>query len=765
MEQSAVQQYNALHGRESSRDAINGIIAIASEQEQDFVVSSLTNVLRQHPGVENFRISIDKPAIEKMPASLLGCIDFENDTDDTIEGLGKAVSPDQIYKMITDRVVEAMDKVKKSDYVKGWKVGSGKSKAVSGYLIPYNFVSKKMYRGINRVMLIGFMPISNPFFLTFKQVTELGGFVRHGATGYPVIYFTRLYIFEKDNLKFSSYDKSKFIAWLEENRSKISLFKSGFSAAGIAEQSAMPIIKYYKVFNGADITGIDFDLENFKHGYVEAEKPAEDNNRIEVAEIIIENYPKPQPPVHFGGDKAAYYPGGDYIRMPKFLDFHTVQDYYRTLFHELAHSTGHGSRLNRELSMVRKKYAFEELIAEFAATFLSAEAGIIWHNNKNHTAYLKGWNEALAIAKTDTRFLMRAATQAQKAADFVLQYDKEGYPAYYRELKLKIGTDEKPKARTDKKSEVKDKAKPANPTAKRDRRKLSKSQQLSLALNGAKNTKKARASKKGLNGCDAPVPADEVVNNIPVNEPEHVTQPTPAPVKKNPLVMSSDELMSMEFESLKMDGPWANFMQEPAKNMKIAIWGKPKNGKTSGAAQLANYLTKFGNVLYNFVDQGFNKSTQDIWRNSGMEANPRAFATKADTIEDLKKLCALGSYQFVFVDMINDYIHKTRIKPDEFKEQFIKAFPNISFILVFEVTKSGNFKGDQGWTHIVDAICTVEDFLMENRGRYGVGHFVVWEEGFKKFNPKKYAEICEEIEPNAQEHTPKAETELKFTVI
>jgi hypothetical protein len=201
--------------------------------------------------------------------------------------------------------------------------------------------------------------------------------------------------------------------------------------------------------------------------------------------------------------------------------------------------------------------------------------------------------------------------------------------------------------------------------------------------------------------------------------------------------------MQMQFDSLPINEEWQELMQHPAANLKIAIWGKPKNGKTSASLQMANYFTNFGNVLYNFADQGFHKSTQDLWINSGLADNSNAFPDDSDTIEALEREIATGKYKFVFIDMISDYIRLEKIKPEDFKKRFIKKYPNVSFILIFEVTKSGDFKGDQGWTHLVDAIMTVEDFLIENRGRYGMGERVVWEEGFKKFNPKKYQEYLE----------------------
>ena len=229
-----------------------------------------------------------------------------------------------------------------------------------------------------------------------------------------------------------------------------------------------------------------------------------------------------------------------------------------------------------------------------------------------------------------------------------------------------------------------------------------------------------------------------------------VRQNISEPIEK-PQPKTGNKLMEMQFDSLTMDEGWEDLIQDPAKNMKIAIWGKPKNGKTSGALQLANYLTKFGSVIYNFVDQGFNKSTQTLWIDSGLAEKPNATPSDITSSKDLEKELKTGNYTFCFIDMISDWIRTEKMKPEEFKERFMRQFPNVSFILIFEVTKGGDFKGDQGWTHLVDAIMTVEDFLIENRGRYGMGEKIVWEEGFKKFNPKKYAEYMENREPEESE--------------
>lgn len=205
--------------------------------------------------------------------------------------------------------------------------------------------------------------------------------------------------------------------------------------------------------------------------------------------------------------------------------------------------------------------------------------------------------------------------------------------------------------------------------------------------------------------------------------------------------MTSKELMSLQFDTLTFDNGWQNFLQNPARNMKIGISGEPKNGKTAGACQFAAYLTKFGKVLYNFADQGYNKNTLDLWALAGLDNNPNAEASNFKTLEDLDAVCDSGEFQFIFIDLINGYIDRTKIKPHEFEDRYLKKYPNISFILMFEVTKQGKFKGDQKWMHLVDAIIEVKDYLMESRGRYGNGYHIVWEKEFKKLNPKKYNEL------------------------
>src|SRR4030095_16427188 len=127
-----------------------------------------------------------------------------------------------------------------------------------------------------------------------------------------------------------------------------------------------------------------------------------------------------------GLDRAFYSPSGDFVGMPSAEQFRTGEDYYSVLFHELTHSTGHESRLNRKgvsgsdgewSAFGSQSYSKEELVAEMGAAFLCGQAGIAERTLDNSAAYVAAWLQRL---KDDRRLVVHAAAQAQKAADYVL---------------------------------------------------------------------------------------------------------------------------------------------------------------------------------------------------------------------------------------------------------------------------------------------------------------------------------------------------------
>ncbi|WP_454975697.1 zincin-like metallopeptidase domain-containing protein [Capnocytophaga bilenii] len=353
--------------------------------------------------------------------------------DDEPQGLGKPVPAADIYKMVTDKVISMFKDAKASDYHRAWKDDA--------FFIPLNYDSKKPYRGVNRLLLeenIGIIG-SNPYFLTFKQIKKHGGKLKKGSKGYEVIYYTFIYsVPAAPNRKaFKTTEIADVIAHLQKYNLPDSVVKR------------VPLLRYYRVFNGKDVEGIDFKLQEVKIGRAVPDSASEN----EAAQLIVENYPNP-PAIKHGGNKAYYERIQDLVRMPKVEQFDSVNDYYRTLFHELTHSTRHENRLNREKISFRfgdTGYAKEELVAEFGAVFLSAWAGILWYNNKNHAAYLKGWNNVIEEAENDSKFIMRAAAAAQKATDYILNLDANGQPAFLSQY-------EKPKKKEEPKS-------PTPPTA------------------------------------------------------------------------------------------------------------------------------------------------------------------------------------------------------------------------------------------------------------------------------------------------------------
>ncbi|WP_020402799.1 zincin-like metallopeptidase domain-containing protein [Gracilimonas tropica] len=376
----------------------------------------------------------------------------------------KAPSPDELYETITEQILELMESGKELPWQKPWN-----SKRNFPHSLPTNFISKKAYRGINRLLLMFTRIVKNdegkkvrvlggfdhPYYLTTKQIDTLGGRIKEGAVGQYAFYFNVLYAYDQEDpeLDYSTTDENKFIKWAEQNWNQISIDEiSGSTPKEFAEKHTYPLLRYYNIFNGSDIEGIDF-------GELPAPKELPESERIKTGELIVENYPNP-PEIEFGGDQPAYYPKQDKIKMTEFKQFKDGQKYYSVFFHELSHSTGHSSRLDRgNDTRVRdgsdedkKAYKFEELVAEMSAAFLCAEAGILFHTREMTAAYLKGYKNALAeYMEDDDRFFFRATSRAQAATDYILDRDENGVPAYRKDLNIEKAETE---AETESKSET-----------------------------------------------------------------------------------------------------------------------------------------------------------------------------------------------------------------------------------------------------------------------------------------------------------------------
>jgi len=287
-----------------------------------------------------------------------------------------------VYQMVTDKIIALLEKG-----VNPWK------QTWTGYGLAKNYATGNPYRGINLLLMTNTEhPI--PYFMSFRQVKAKGGAIKKGAKAEQVVFFKKFYKDADGN----SIAPDKVAA---------------VKAAGTKVKSGA-YIKYSNVFNIADIEGIDFDLTEIE---------LTDNEQIDKCEQLIKTMPNPPAFESVNANKACYSPTLDSINMPTIQQFTCSEEYYCTLFHELTHSTGHESRLNREgitniQLMGSSSYSVEELIAEMGAAFLCAKVGIDQTEvTENSAAYLAGW---LKVLKKDKRFLFKAATQAQKAADYIL---------------------------------------------------------------------------------------------------------------------------------------------------------------------------------------------------------------------------------------------------------------------------------------------------------------------------------------------------------
>jgi antirestriction protein ArdC len=123
-----------------------------------------------------------------------------------------------------------------------------------------------------------------------------------------------------------------------------------------------------------------------------------------------------------GGERAFYDPRHDFVQVPPPQAYFEPINWHRTALHEIGHASGHSSRLNRDMSgsFGSKKYAFEELIAEISAAYLCALLNIT--PTVRHADYIGSW---LDVLREDNRAIVRAASAASKAADYILAFQSE----------------------------------------------------------------------------------------------------------------------------------------------------------------------------------------------------------------------------------------------------------------------------------------------------------------------------------------------------
>jgi antirestriction protein ArdC len=247
--------------------------------------------------------------------------------------------------------------------------------------VPCNAATGRAYNGVN-VLLLWVANQKHGWksmrFVTFRQAQQLGGSVRGGQKSTGVVFMKKLKIEDKDHP---------------------------------GETKEIPLLRGYRVFNIDQSDGLPESVVT-----PAAKKPRNKDTRADYqdADAFLTST---RADIREGAGDPAYCSAGDYITLPRFVDFDNGDAFFAAAFHECGHWTGHKSRLNRDLKSRfgdLHAYCAEELVAELCAAFLCAEFSTV--GDLRHAGYIGHW---IKLLKHDARAFFTAANKAQQAADYL----------------------------------------------------------------------------------------------------------------------------------------------------------------------------------------------------------------------------------------------------------------------------------------------------------------------------------------------------------
>ena len=274
-----------------------------------------------------------------------------------------------VYQMVTDRIIAELEKGS-IPWKRPWTgVNTG----------AYNRISNKPYSLLNQILLG-----RDGEWATFKQWTDLGGHIRKG-------------------------EKSSFVVFW-----KIQPYED-INADGEKVVKQIPLLRYYNVFHISQVDGVE----------PKSKPELKEVEPIEAVETIKESYKEREhiQIIETVTNKAFYSPALDYINVPCKEQYQNANEFYSTLFHEMVHSTGHKTRLDRfandeMVAFGSESYSKEELVAELGSAMLLNQIGIETPQTfKNSAAYIQNW---LQVLRNDNKFIVSAASKAEKAVNFIL---------------------------------------------------------------------------------------------------------------------------------------------------------------------------------------------------------------------------------------------------------------------------------------------------------------------------------------------------------
>ena len=289
-----------------------------------------------------------------------------------------------VAQVITDLILEKIA-AGTAPWLKPWSATSTRPLRYNG--IPYT--------GINCFYLWAVAEsrgFTSPYWMTFRQATELGGQVRKGESGSFSVFYSSARKTDTDRL------------------------------TGEATEKTIRFMKWNHVFNASQIDGLS------GHYYPEPPDPAAIGELSARVREFLEAIPIR---VVHGGDSAHYSPGTDTVTLPNPSVFHSIEAYFSTRCHELGHATGAARRLNRQFGkrFGDDAYAFEEIVASLCQATLCAEYGLPNELHDSHASYIHHW---MKILRGDKTAILHAAAKAEQAVKWLRQFD----PALAGELKV-----------------------------------------------------------------------------------------------------------------------------------------------------------------------------------------------------------------------------------------------------------------------------------------------------------------------------------------
>jgi len=268
---------------------------------------------------------------------------------------------DTMYQRVTDSIVKAME---------GGKL-PWQSEWATASLLPTNHTTGRRYQGIN-VLSLWIAQTTNGFttnrWMTYKQAQSLGAQVRKGETSTTGIFF-------------------KPMTKIDDQ----------------GEERQFAMARAFNLFNLDQIDGVEWEQQP-----TQEHEPDDVANATRIAAAL-------NVPIDAG--QPCYIPSKDTILMPALNTFSSTEAYMSVLAHECVHATGASHRLDRKIKnkFGNADYAYEELVAELGAAFISAEWGFNYRLEQ-HASYIQSWLKAL---KDDNKLVFTAAAQAEKAVQYI----------------------------------------------------------------------------------------------------------------------------------------------------------------------------------------------------------------------------------------------------------------------------------------------------------------------------------------------------------